>query len=274
MQTSRSLPDTLPDTGARPDPDTPRCYDIRGLHVRAGKTAILRDVNLRIPDRGVFGLIGPSGAGKSTLLSCLNRMVDLRPGLRVSGEILYRGQSLRGSGLSVDDLRRRVGMVFQQPVLFPGSIADNVLFGAKRVYRLGRAERNELLETSLREAALWDEVRDRLRAPVHQLSIGQRQRLCLARALAMDPEVVLMDEPTSALDAAATARIEDLIHQVKTTRAVVLVTHDVAQARRVTDWVACLCVRDGAGELSETVCCDALLDDPDCLRALSESNHT
>ncbi len=258
----------VPTDRIHPSPAESACFEIRGLRVSAGKRILLRDVHLRIPERCVLGLIGPSGAGKSTLLSCLNRMVDGQRNLRVQGEVSFRGRSIRDKGFSADELRRRVGMLFQRPVLFPGSIADNVLFGAKRVYRLHHKQSLDLLENALREAALWNEAKDRLHEPAARLSIGQQQRLCLARTLAMDPEVVLMDEPTSALDPAATAKIEDLIVRLKSTRTVVLVTHDVEQARRVTDWVACLCVRDGAGELSGPVCCDAVLDNPQCLQTL------
>jgi phosphate transport system ATP-binding protein len=164
----------------------------------------------------------------------------------------------------VNHLRARVGMLFQQPVVFPSSIGENVLFGAKRLRRINRTERHEIVESALREAALWDEVRDRLRASALTLSVGQQQRLCLARTLAVQPEVILMDEPTSALDPKSTQAIEDLIHRLKERRTIVLVTHNVAQARRVTDWLACICTRDGAGEIVESACCDAVLDNPQC----------
>lgn len=251
--------------GIQPPAETETCFEVRGLNVFAGKQLLLRDIHLNIPAGCAFGLIGPSGAGKSTLLSCLNRMVDLQGNLRVEGIVRYRGRSVRAPGVSADELRRRVGVLFQRPAVFPGSVGDNVLFGVKRLYKLTRAEKRERLETALREAALWEEVKDRLTLGAARLSIGQQQRLCLARTLAMDPEVILMDEPTSALDPAATAKIEERIVTLKQTRTVVLVTHDLGQARRVTDWVACLCVKHGAGELTKTVCCDAMLENPDCL---------
>jgi phosphate transport system ATP-binding protein len=155
-------------------------------------------------------------------------------------------------------------MLFQQPVVFPTSIAENVLFGAKRVKHLTRAEQAEVTESALREAALWEEVKDRLKTSALTLSVGQQQRLCLARALAIGPELILMDEPTSALDPKSTQAIEELILRLKTRHTIAIVTHNVAQARRVTDWIACLCVRDGAGEIVESACCDAVLDTPQC----------
>lgn len=241
---------------------------VRDLSVQGGGRTILRSASFDVAPAQVLGLIGPSGAGKSTLLRCLNRLNDLIPGLRVSGDVRLHDGSIYVPGVDVNALRARIGMLFQQPVVFPASIAENVLFGAKRLRRLSRAESTDLTEGALREAALWDEVKDRLRAPALALSVGQQQRLCLARTLAVKPEVILMDEPTSALDPRSTQAIEELILRLKARHAIVLVTHNVAQARRVTDWIACVCVREGAGEIVESACCDAVLDNPQCLEVI------
>lgn len=247
--------------------------EARRLSVCAGPRWLVREVNLSIAPRQVFGLIGPSGAGKSTLLRSLNRLNDLMPALTVRGEVMLHGRSIYAAGTDVNALRARVGMLFQQPVVFPTSIAENVLFGAKRLRRLPRAGRAELIESALREAALWDEVKDRLRGPAVALSVGQQQRLCLARTLAVQPEVILMDEPTSALDPRATQAIEELILRLKERHTIVIVTHNVAQARRVTDWIACLCVREGAGEIVESACCDAVLSNPQCREVVEYLQH-
>jgi len=225
--------------------------ETRGLAVRAGDRELLREVQLKIPVRQVFGIIGPSGAGKSTLLKCLNRLVELTPGLRVSGDVLFHNQSIYAAGVDVDGLRARIGILFQQPVVFPKSILHNVIFGTRHLSRLPRRNWPEVAERALREAALWNEVKDRLRESALRLSVGQQQRLCLARTLAVDPEVILMDEPTSALDPRSTEAIEDLILQIRQKRTVVLVTHNLGQARRLADRVACVTVRDGAGQVVE-----------------------
>jgi phosphate transport system ATP-binding protein len=236
----------------------------RDLTITAGGKPLVRNASFTV-DRGqVFGLIGPSGAGKSTLLRSLNRLNDLVPGLRVSGDVLVGGASVYAPGIDVNALRTRIGMLFQQPVIFPVSIEENVLFGAKRLRRLSRSKRQGVVENALREAALWEEVKERLGAPASKLSVGQQQRLSLARTLAVQPEIILMDEPTSALDPRSTAAIEELILRLKERHTIVLVTHDVAQARRVTDWLACVCIRNGAGEIVESACCDAVLDNPQC----------
>ncbi|MEO8353536.1 MAG: ATP-binding cassette domain-containing protein, partial [Chthoniobacteraceae bacterium] len=203
----------------------------------------------------------------------LNRLADLIPGLEVTGDVRLRGESIYAPGTDLNSVRARIGMLFQQPVVFPASIMENVLFGAKRLCPLNRAARHELVESALREAALWEEVRDRLHAPALALSVGQQQRLCLARALAVEPEVILMDEPTSALDPKSTQAIEALILRLKTNRTIVLVTHNLAQARRVTDWLACVCVRDGVGEIVENACCDAVLENPQCREVIDYLSH-
>lgn len=246
---------------------------VRDLSVFANGKPLLRKVSFEVQPNQVFGIIGPSGAGKSTLLRALNRLTDLIRGLRVTGDVWLRDQPIYDAKVDVSALRARIGMLFQQPVIFPASIAENVLFGAKRLRSLDRAARHELVERALREAALWDEVRDRLRAPALALSVGQQQRLCLARALAVEPEVILMDEPTSALDPKSTQAIEELILRLKTRRTIVLVTHNVAQARRVTDWLACVCVREGAGEIVESACCDAILGNPQCREVIEYLEH-
>lgn len=224
--------------------------EARHLNVSAGSRLLLRDVNLRIPSRGAVALIGPSGVGKSTLLRCFNRFVDLTPGIHVAGEVLFRGESTRAQGADADFLRARVGMLFQQPVVFPTSILGNVLFGIRRQPAARLVPLPELAERMLRETCLWEEVKDRLGAPAQTLSIGQQQRLSLARALALAPEVILMDEPTSSLDPRSASAIEDLVLRLKTTFAVVLVTHDLGQARRVADHVARLQPRGQAGEIT------------------------
>jgi len=247
--------------------------EVRDLNVRTPSRLLLRDIHLEITSGKVLGIIGPSGAGKSTLLRALNRLTDLVPGLDVTGDILLRGSSIRGPGVDVNALRARIGMLSQQPVVFPASIADNVLFGARRLRRMTRSEQQNLVEEALREAALWMEVRERLHSPAHSLSVGQLQRLCLARTLAVKPEVILMDEPTSALDPKSTQAIEELILRLKKHHTIVLVTHNVAQARRVTDWLACICIRDGAGELVESACCESLLNDSKCWEVIEYLEH-
>jgi len=246
---------------------------VRNLSVQAGSNPLLRNVNLDIHRGQVFGIIGPSGAGKSTLLRALNRLSDLIPGFRVSGDVRLREQSIYSSGIDVNALRARIGMLFQQPVVFPVNIADNVLFGAKRLRRITRNQQDELAEKALREAALWDEVKDRLRSSALSLSVGQQQRLCLARTLAVEPELILMDEPTSALDPKSTQAIEDLILRLQERHTIVLVTHNVGQARRVTNWLACICLRHGAGELVESACCDAVLGNPQCREVIEFLEH-
>jgi phosphate transport system ATP-binding protein len=247
---------------------------VRDLSVFANGKPLLRKVSFEVQPNQVFGIIGPSGAGKSTLLRALNRLADLIPGLRVTGEVWLRDESIYAAGVDVNTLRGRIGMLFQQPVVFPTSIEENVLFGAKRLRPLNRRARRELVEEALREAALWDEVRDRLRASALALSVGQQQRLCLARALAVEPEVILMDEPTSALDPKSTQAIEELILRLKERHTIVLVTHNVAQARRVTDWLACVCVREGAGEIVESACCDTVLGNPQCREVIDYLANT
>jgi len=220
--------------------------EIRKLNAYYGSNHALRDVNLAVPERSVYAIIGPSGCGKSTFIRCLNRMHDLVPGARTEGEVLLDGQDLLR--LNPVLLRRRVGMVFQRPNPFPTmSVFDNVIAGMK-LNGLANGDVRPRVERALRQAALWDEVKDRLHASPMSLSGGQQQRLCIARALAVEPEVLLMDEPASALDPIATAKIEDLIHELKTRYTIVLVTHNMQQAARASDFTAFFYL----GELVET----------------------
>ena len=203
-----------------------------------GKTQALFDVSLAVPEKSVTALIGPSGCGKSTFLRCLNRMNDLIPDTRVEGKVLLDGEDVYTGGTDVVTLRRRVGLVFQKSNPFPKSIFENVAYGL-RINGIGRrSELPERVENALKRAALWDEVKDRLRTPALSLSGGQQQRLCIARALAVEPEVLLMDEPASALDPIATQKIEELIWELKTAYTIVIVTHNMQQAARVSERTA------------------------------------
>lgn len=230
-------------------------FEVRNLTVRCGDRTILHEVNLDVPRGEVTGIIGPSGAGKSTLLRCLNRLVDLSPSLLVEGSVRYCGDDVRNHSVDPDDLRRRVGIVFQQPVTFPGSVSRNVIFAARKLGLVTKRGERELAERCLRDAGLWDEVKDRLHAPAPSLSVGQQQRLAIARALAGDPEVVLMDEPTSALDPRSTEAIEQTVASLRGNKTIVLVTHHLEQARRLASWIACICAVDGRGELMEAGFC-------------------
>lgn len=213
-------------------------FNLRNLSVHCGSHTLLDSVNLEIPKGGVFGLIGPSGAGKSTLLKSLNRMLDLTPRLRVSGQVDFHGSPLYHRQVNPDTLRTRIGMLFQQPVIFPGSILSNVVFGIRHHGTVRRRDLQQVAEKALRDACLWNEVKDRLRNPATTLSIGQQQRLCLARTLSCSPEVILMDEPTSALDPQSTAAVEELIGNLAESITIILVTHNHAQAAKVCCRVA------------------------------------
>jgi phosphate transport system ATP-binding protein len=212
---------------------------VEGLSVYYGKTQAVKDVTMSIKTRKVTAIIGPSGCGKSTFLRCLNRMHEVIPGARVEGRVLLDDQDLYGSGVDPVEVRRLVGMVFQKPNPFPNlSVRDNVVAGFRLNGTRDRTILDEVAETSLRGAALWDEVKDDLRKSGASLSGGQQQRLCIARALAVGPEVLLMDEPCSALDPIATAKIEELIHELKERITIVIVTHNMQQAARVSDFTA------------------------------------
>jgi phosphate transport system ATP-binding protein len=209
---------------------------IENLDFYYGNKPALSDISMVIRDRQITALIGPSGCGKSTFLRCLNRMNDTIPGIRVEGRVLLDGQDIYAPGTNVVALRQRVGMVFQRPNSFPQSIFDNVAFGP-RVLGLDRSENLEgIVEESLRGAALWDEVKDDLGQEALSLSLGQQQRLCIARAIAVKPEVILMDEPCSALDPIATLEVEELMQRLKENYCIVIVTHNMQQAARVSDW--------------------------------------
>jgi phosphate transport system ATP-binding protein len=211
---------------------------IRDLDFWYGEFQALKDVCLTLPEKQVTGLIGPSGCGKSTLLRVLNRLYDLYPGQRVSGEVLLDGKDILGPDVDLRSLRSRVGMVFQEPTTFPMSIYDNIAFGVKLHERLSHADRDDRVEASLTRSGLWTEVKDRLADRADSLSGGQQQRLCIARTLATRPEVILLDEPTSALDPLSTARIEDLIDDLKQHVTIAIVTHNLQQAARCADQVA------------------------------------
>ena len=211
-----------------------------GVSVTYGSFRALRDISMDIQRHEVTALIGPSGCGKSTLLRCFNRMNDLVPGARIGGQVMFEGYDLYGDDVDPTEIRSRIGMVFQRPNPFPKSIYDNVAFGLKINGYQGNYD--EAVEKSLRQAALWDEVKDRLNTSALDLSGGQQQRLCIARAIAVEPEVVLMDEPASALDPIATLAIEDLIRELKVNYTIIIVTHNMQQAARVSDDTAFLMV--------------------------------
>jgi phosphate transport system ATP-binding protein len=219
-------------------PTNEAVFDLRSLQVFYGAFRAVRDVDLTIRKNEITAFIGPSGCGKTTVLRCLNRMNDLILGARVEGKVLYHGTDLYGPGVSATEVRRRVGMVFQKPNPFPKSIYDNVAFGPKVNGVRRKGELDDIVEQSLRSAALWDEVKDRLKHSALGMSGGQQQRLCIARTIAVEPDVVLMDEPCSALDPIATARIEDLMQVLKSKYTIVIVTHNMQQAARVSDRTA------------------------------------
>ncbi len=213
-------------------------FEVRDLAVFYGAFKAVRDVNLDVRANEITAFIGPSGCGKSTVLRCFNRMNDTIPGARIEGTVRYRGIDLYGSEISATQVRRRIGMVFQKPNPFPKSIYDNVAYGPRLTGTTKKADLDDIVERSLRGAALWDEVKGRLKSSALGLSGGQQQRLCIGRALAVEPEVILMDEPCSALDPIATARIEDLMQEIKQKYTIVIVTHNMQQAARVSDRTA------------------------------------
>jgi len=211
---------------------------VRNLNFFYGSFQALKRINLDIPEKKVTAFIGPSGCGKSTLLRTFNRMFELYPEQRAEGEIMLDGENILRSKLDVSLIRAKVGMVFQKPTPFPMSIYDNIAFGIRLYENLSRAEMSDRIEEALRRAALWDEVKDKLRQSGDSLSGGQQQRLCIARGIAIRPEVLLLDEPCSALDPISTAKIEELIHELKSDYTVVIVTHNMQQAARVSDFTA------------------------------------
>ena len=239
---SAPAPASVPGEPERPEesPAAGRALrmESRRLSFSYGPKQALWDISLKIPEKTVTAFIGPSGCGKSTYLRCLNRMNDIIPDTVVEGEVLLDGRDIYGPGTDVVDLRRRVGMVFQKSNPFPKSIADNVAYGLKINGLCPRSEIPDRVEKALRRSALWDEVKDRLDASAMGLSGGQQQRLCIARALAVEPEVLLMDEPCSALDPIATAKVEELIYELKRDYTIVIVTHNMQQAARVSEFTA------------------------------------
>ena len=215
-----------------------KTFIVNGLNLYYGKNHALKNIDLEIDAKSVTALIGPSGCGKSTFLRTLNRMNDLIPDVTITGSVRFGELDVYEKKADVIDIRKRVGMVFQKPNPFPMSIYDNIAYGPRCQRRYGKKELDELVEKALKDAALWDEVKDRLLKSALELSGGQQQRLCIARALAMNPEVLLMDEPTSALDPIATAKIEELIVQLKKNYTIVIVTHSMQQAARISDQTA------------------------------------
>ena len=208
---------------------------VNDLYLWYGQSQALKDVNINIPEKSVTALIGPSGCGKSTFLKTLNRMNDLIPGVRVTGEVCYQGQDIFASSVDVNQLRKEIGMVFQKPNPFPMSIYDNIAYGPRTHGVRSKVKLDDIVEQALRRAAIWDEVKDRLKKSALGLSGGQQQRLCIARALAVEPQVLLMDEPTSALDPISTSRIEELAIELKDRYTIVIVTHNMQQAARISD---------------------------------------
>ena len=213
-------------------------FDVKNLNLFYGEKQALINLNMQIEKNAITALIGPSGCGKSTFLRCLNRMNDLIDGCRVEGDILIEGKDMYKGDLNVVDLRTRVGMVFQKPNPFPMSIYDNIAYGPRCQGIKDKKVLNQIVEQSLRKAALWDEVKDRLKESAYGMSGGHQQRLCIARAIAMEPEVILMDEPTSALDPISTNKIEELATELKKDYTIVIVTHNMQQAARVSDYTA------------------------------------
>ena len=208
---------------------------VKDLCLWYGSHKALKDININIPDQSITALIGPSGCGKSTFLKTLNRMNDLIPDVKITGDVRYQGNDIFGADVDVSQLRREIGMVFQKPNPFPMSIYDNIAYGPRTHGIKNKAQLDEIVERSLRDAAIWDEVKDRLKKNALGLSGGQQQRLCIARALAVEPNVLLMDEPTSALDPISTSKIEELAMELKEKYTIVIVTHNMQQAVRISD---------------------------------------
>jgi len=243
---------SVPDISARPAEKCVTKLKAENVNLYYGSFQCLRNVSLEIPSCAITAIIGPSGCGKSSLLRLFNRMNDLIPGIRVEGNVELDGIAIYDSKIDVVELRKRVGMVFQKPNPFPMSIFENVSYGPKRHGIKGRGELEEIVEKSLRQAALWDEVKDKIGQSGLALSGGQQQRLCIARVLAVEPEVILMDEPCSALDPVATLKIEDLMRSLAADYTIIIVTHNMQQAARVSDTAAFMMMEpDRAGVLVE-----------------------
>ena len=247
-----------PRAGVADQADARAAIAISNLDFYYGANHALKGISLDLPERQVTGMIGPSGCGKSTLLRVLNRMYALYPGQRATGEVRFDGQNILAGGTDANQLRSRIGMVFQKPTPFPMSVHDNIAFGVRLHERLSRSEMDGRVEDALRRVALWGEVKDRLRGPAGALSGGQQQRLCIARTIATRPEVILLDEPTSALDPISTARIEELLDELKVDFTIAIVTHNLQQAARCADQVAFFYI----GELVEVASADRLFTSP------------
>lgn len=236
----------------------PSVYSTRQLNLWYGSNHALKNIDLEIGENEVTAIIGPSGCGKSTYLKTLNRMVELVPSVKTSGEIQYRGRNIFDSDYSVEELRTRVGMVFQKPNPFPKSIYDNIAYGPRIHGIKNRKVLDEIVEKSLRGAAIWDEVKDRLDENAYGISGGQQQRICIARALAIEPDVILMDEPTSALDPISTLKVEELVQELKEQYSIIIVTHNMQQAARISDKTAFFL----NGEVIEYDSTDAIFSNP------------
>lgn len=208
---------------------------VKNLNLWYGQTKALKDINIEIPEKSITALIGPSGCGKSTFLKTINRMNDLVPGVRIEGNVGYSGQNIFDPAVNVNELRKEIGMVFQKPNPFPMSIYDNIAYGPRTHGIKNKAKLDDIVEKSLKGAAIWDEVKDRLKKSALGLSGGQQQRLCIARALAVEPKILLMDEPTSALDPISTSKIEELASELKKCYTIIIVTHNMQQAVRISD---------------------------------------
>lgn len=233
-------------------------FTINNMNLWYGESQALNDINMEVREKSITALIGPSGCGKSTFLKSLNRMNDLIQNVKITGEIKYNGNHIYSSDININELRREIGMVFQKPNPFPMSIYDNVAYGPRTHGIKGRAKLDEIVEKSLRNAAIWDEVKDRLKKSALGLSGGQQQRLCIARALAVEPKVLLMDEPTSALDPISTSKVEDLAVELKNNYSIIMVTHNMQQAARISDYTAFFYL----GELIEMNETDILFSTP------------
>ena len=232
---------------------------VKDLCLWYGNTKALKNVNINIPEKSITALIGPSGCGKSTFLKTLDRMNDLVPGVKITGEVKYRDENIFDPSVDVNELRREVGMVFQKPNPFPMSIYDNIAYGPRTHGITNRAKLDEIVENSLKGAAIWDEVKDRLKKNALGLSGGQQQRLCIARALAVEPQVLLMDEPTSALDPISTSKIEELASELREKYTIIIVTHNMQQAVRISDRTAFFLL----GELVEYGDTEKMFSKPD-----------
>ena len=259
-----ALPDRAPETTATGPTET--IFDVRNVDVYYGSHKAVTGVNFKLQHRKITALIGPSGCGKSTFIRCLNRMNDLIPSARVDGKIIYHDQDLYAPNIDPVQVRKRIGMVFQKPNPFPKSIYDNIAFGPRLLGIKGNMD--EIVEQALRRGALWDEVKDRLKTNAFGMSGGQQQRLCIARALATEPDVLLMDEPCSALDPISTGRIEDLMLELKERYSIVIVTHNMQQAARVSDMTAFFTVQmseneQRTGHVVEYAATDKIFTNPD-----------